>query len=157
MTQLAGGELLSLDILTQGASMAFPYGLRNTTQIIECHTMQHFRSPPANDEFVGMANYVEESIHDLLANDLESISDSASSQGSYHPSCECFKANIVDDPHHEATLEGHVMSANDGAPHGGNGTPLHLADGRGATADAEVPPYPRMNQLRERQQELKTT
>jgi hypothetical protein len=98
--------------------------------------MQCFRPSPTNDEFVGMADYVEESIHDLLANDSESISDSTSNQGSYHPSCECFMADIVDDPHHEATLEGHVTSANDGAPHGRNGTPPHPADGRGAAADA---------------------
>jgi hypothetical protein len=103
-----------------------------------------------------MANYVVESIHDLLASDSESISDSASSQGSYHPSCECFMAEIVDDAHREATLEGHVASANDGAPHGGNGAPPLPADGRGAATDAEVPPYPRVNQLRERQQELET-
>jgi hypothetical protein len=103
--------------------MAFPHGLRNTTQIIKRHTTQRFCPPPSNDEFVGMADYIEESIHDLLVNDLESISDSASSQGSYHPSRECFAADIVDDPHREATPEGHIVSANDGAPHGGNGTP----------------------------------
>jgi hypothetical protein len=54
-------------------------------------------------------------------------------------------ADIVDDPHREATLEGHVMSANNGGPHGGNGTPLHLSDGRGAAVDAKVPPHLRMN------------
>jgi hypothetical protein len=96
-----------------------------------------------------MADYIEESIHDLLAKDSESISDSASSQGSYHPSRECFMADIVDDPHREVTFEGHVTSANDGAPHVGNGTPPHPADGHRAVADAEVPPHPRMNQLRE--------
>jgi hypothetical protein len=69
MTQLAGGETLSPDILTQGASTAFAHGLRNTAQIIKRHTTQRFCSPPANDEFVGMADYIEEAIHDLLAND----------------------------------------------------------------------------------------
>jgi hypothetical protein len=90
-----------------------------------------------------MANYIDESIYDLLTSDLESISDSAFSQGSYHPSRECFMAEIVDNPHREATPKGHVTSANDGTPHGGTGLPRIL-------------PYPRMNQLRERQQELET-
>jgi hypothetical protein len=65
-------------------------------------------------------------------------------------------ANIVDNPHHEVTLEGHVASANNVAPHEGNETSLHPADGRGAAADVEVPPHPHMNQLWERQQELET-
>jgi hypothetical protein len=102
-----------------------------------------------NDEFVCMADYVMESIHDLLVSDSESIYDSASTQGSYHPSHECFMVEIIDNTHHEVTPEGHVMSANDGAPHGGNGTPLHPTDGHGATVDAKVPPHSRMNQLRE--------
>jgi hypothetical protein len=76
-----------------------------------------------NDKFIGLADYIVESIHDLLVSDLESISNSTSSQGSYHPSHECFMAEIVDDTHHEVTPEGHIMSANDGAPHGGIGLP----------------------------------
>jgi hypothetical protein len=87
-----------------------------------------------------MVDYVMESIHDLLVSNSESISDFTSSQGSYHPSRECFMADIIDDLHHEATPEGHIVSANDDAPHGGNGTLPHPANGRGATVDAEVPP-----------------
>jgi hypothetical protein len=105
-------------------------------------------SPFTNDEFVGMANCVVGSIHDLLASDSEIISDSASSQGSYHPSHECFMAEIANDTRREATPEGHGTSASDGTPHGGNGTPPHPTDG--AAADVEVPPHPRMNQLWER-------
>jgi hypothetical protein len=149
MTQLANGEPLSSDTLTQDASTAFPYDLRNAVQIVGHHMVRYFCSPPANDESVGMADYIEESIHDLLANDLESISDSASSQGSYHTSHECFMADIVDDPHREVTFKGHIVSANDGTPHVGNGTPPHPADRRRAAANAEVPSHPRMNQLRE--------
>jgi hypothetical protein len=78
MTQLAGGEPLSSDILTQGASTAFPYGLRSAAQIVEHHMARCFCPPPVNEEFVGMANYIAESIHDLTS-DLESISDSISS------------------------------------------------------------------------------
>ena len=58
--------------------------------------------PPTMDkEFMGMADYVVESFHDLLTRDSESISDSDSSRGSHHPSHECFMV---------ATPEGHVES-----------------------------------------------
>jgi hypothetical protein len=78
-----------------------------------------------------MADYIEESIHYLLTSDSESISDSTSSQGSYHPLRECFMAKIVDDPHHEVTLQGHIASANDGTPHGGTGLSRILPMGAG--------------------------
>jgi hypothetical protein len=58
-----------------------------------------------------MADYVKESLHNLQS-------------GSYHPSRECFMADIVDDPHHDATPEGHVASANNGTSHGGGGMRL---------------------------------
>jgi hypothetical protein len=35
MMQLTGREPLYLDILTQGALLAFPYGLRNAAQTVE--------------------------------------------------------------------------------------------------------------------------
>jgi hypothetical protein len=98
-----------------------------------------------------MAEYIEELINDLLASDLESISDSSSGQGCYHPSHECFMEDIIDNPHREATPEGHIMSVNNIASHGRNETPPHPADGHRAAAYIEVPPHPRMNQLRERQ------
>jgi hypothetical protein len=59
----------------------------------------------ANDEFVGMMDYITESFHDLLMGDSEAISNSDSSRGSHHPSRECFMAD---------TLEGHVKSVHDG-------------------------------------------
>jgi hypothetical protein len=52
--------------------MEFPYGLRSAAQIVERHMARCFRPPPMNEEFVGMANYIEESTHDLLTSDLES-------------------------------------------------------------------------------------
>jgi hypothetical protein len=58
-----------------------------------------------NDKFVIMADYVMELIHDLLVSDSESISNSASSQGSYQPSRDCFMADIADDTRHEVTLK----------------------------------------------------
>jgi hypothetical protein len=38
-----------------------------------------------NDKFMGMANYIMESIHDLLVSDSKSISDFISSQGATTP------------------------------------------------------------------------
>jgi hypothetical protein len=55
----------------------------------------------ADDEFMGMADYVMESIHDLLTRDSKTISNSDSRRVSHHPSCECFMAD---------TPEGHVKS-----------------------------------------------
>jgi hypothetical protein len=63
----------------------FSYGLRNTAQIVERHMAQRFCLPTTNDEFMGMADYIMESIHDLLVSDSESISNSASSQGATTP------------------------------------------------------------------------
>jgi hypothetical protein len=57
-----------------------------------------------NDEFMGMADFFMESTHDLPAGDSESISGFASSEGSHHPSQECFMAE---------TSEGHISSASD--------------------------------------------
>jgi hypothetical protein len=84
--------------------MAFPYGLRNATQVIERHVARLSSSMPASDEFVGMAEFFVEMIHDHPANDSESISSSTSCKGSHHPSQECFMAK---------TSEGHVTSASD--------------------------------------------
>jgi hypothetical protein len=84
--------------------MVFPYGLRNTAQIVECH-MAWLSSPlPVKDEFVGMADFSVELAHDLPVGDSESISGSASTEGSHHPLRECFMAE---------TFEGHVSSASD--------------------------------------------
>jgi hypothetical protein len=82
-----------------------------------------------------MADCLVESIHNLLASDSESISDSSSSRGSYHPSHKCFMA---DGPYHKETLEGHVESV-----HGGEVTPLLDPDDE-VGADKRVPPNPRL-------------
>jgi len=86
MTQLAGGEPVSLEYFTQDASIAFLFGLRNAARIVGHLVVQHMYPPPMDDEFMGMADYVVESFHDLLAGDSESISNSDSSRGSHHPS-----------------------------------------------------------------------
>lgn len=114
MTQLTGGELLSPAYLTRSASTVFPFGLRNAVGTIGCLTAQRMHPPPTDDEFVGMADYVMEWIHDLLTGDSELSFDSDSSGGSYHPSHECFMA----EHEHKNTLEGRVKIV-----HGGNITP----------------------------------
>ena len=86
MTQLAGGEPLSLDYLTWNAPTAFPFGLRNATRTIGHLVAQRMHLSHTNDEFMGMMNYVAESFHDLLVEDSEMIFDSDSSKGSHHPS-----------------------------------------------------------------------
>jgi hypothetical protein len=97
-----------------------------------------------------MANYLMESIHDLLALDSESISDSSSSRGSYHPSCECFMADVVDDAFREETPNGAVQSVSDG-----NETPPNPSGQDAGEADTGLPPHLRLERLRARQQELK--
>jgi hypothetical protein len=95
--------------------------------------------PPANDEFVGMADCVTESFYDLLAGDFEGISDSNSSRGSHHPSRKCFMAEGA---HSAKTPEGHVTNVREGEV-----TPPSDPDD-GVGADGRVPPNPRLEQLR---------
>ena len=95
--------------------------------------------PPTDDEFMGMADYIVESFHDLLAGDSESIFGSNSSRGSHHPSWECFMTG---------TPEGHVESISvDEATLVGN-----LGDGtKGGTA---APPHVGVEQLRAQKREI---
>jgi hypothetical protein len=57
--------------------------------------------PSMDEEFMGMADYLMESFHDLLAGDSETIFNSNSRRGSHHPSHKCFMAD---------TSKGHVES-----------------------------------------------
>lgn len=50
-----------------------------------------------NSEFIGMVDYVPESVHDLLADDSE-LSNCHSSSRSHHPSWECFMADLEEHP-----------------------------------------------------------
>jgi hypothetical protein len=50
-----------------------------------------------------VADYLVESIHDLLMLDSESISDSDSSKGSDHPSREWFMVDVTDNAICEGT------------------------------------------------------
>jgi hypothetical protein len=63
---------------------------------------QRLRPLPADSEFVGMTDYIVDSIYDLLELGSKMFSNSYSSGGSCHPSQECFGAE---------TSDGHVSSA----------------------------------------------
>ena len=54
------------------------------------------RPSTANNEFVGVTDYVSESFYDLIVEGSETVSDSDSSGGSHHPSRECFVVEIHD-------------------------------------------------------------
>jgi hypothetical protein len=66
MTQLARGEPLSPAYLNRNALIAFLFGLHNAVGTVGHLMAQHMHLPPTDDEFVGMADYVTESFHDLL-------------------------------------------------------------------------------------------
>jgi hypothetical protein len=97
--------------------------------------------PLTNDEFVGMTEYVTKSFYNLLVGDSEGISDSNSSRGSHHPSCECFMAEGA---HHVETRKGHIADVHEGEVT----PPSNLGDGVGA--ERRVPPNPWLEQLRAR-------
>ena len=105
MMQLTGGEPLSLEYLIQSASTALPSGLRNTAETVGHPVAQRMPLSPTNDEFVGMTEYVTESFHDLLAEEMESHSTSDSSRGSHHSLRECFMVG---------TPEGYIESIHEG-------------------------------------------
>ncbi|RLM84893.1 hypothetical protein C2845_PM04G09490 [Panicum miliaceum] len=102
-TQLSGGEPLSPEISARGVPTRFPFGLRKAVGDAHRLAAMFFGSTPTNGEFVGMADYILESFHDLLAGESEVISDSGSTGGSHHPSPECFMAGVpegrVEDAH----------------------------------------------------------
>ena len=96
MTQLAGGEPLSLEYHTRDTSIAVSFDLRNAARTVGHLAVQRMYPPPTDDQLVGMADYVTKSFHDLLMGDSESISNSDSSRGSHHPSRECFMAGTLE-------------------------------------------------------------
>ena len=66
MMQLVGGEPLSPKYLIRSAPTALPFGLHNTTETVGHLVAQRMPPSPANDEFMRMTKYIEESFHDLL-------------------------------------------------------------------------------------------
>ena len=101
-------------------------GLRNATETVGHLVAQRMPPSPANDEFMGMTEYVTESFHDLLTGESRSPYDSDSSGGSHHPSHECFMTG---------TPEGHIESI-----HEGEATPMNDLDDE-VERDAGAPPH----------------
>lgn len=88
--------MLSPRSFTRNALTALLFGLRNAAGIIDHLVAQHMHPSSADNEFVGMTDYISESFYNLLAEDYEAISNSGSSRGSHHPSRECFMADTPD-------------------------------------------------------------
>jgi hypothetical protein len=61
MAQLYVGEPLSPEIMVRNAPTVFPFGLRNAAEDVHRLVALCFGSLPADDEFVGMKDYVLES------------------------------------------------------------------------------------------------
>ena len=78
--QLAGGEPLSLEYLIWSTPTVHLFGLRDAAETIGHLTSQRMPLSPTNDEFMGMTEYVVESLHDLLIGESESPSNSDSSR-----------------------------------------------------------------------------
>jgi len=110
--ELFVGEPSFPEIPDRDTFAAFPFGLRNAVQDMWRLITQRMASKPADTEpidttdtefgdttkteFIGMADYVSESIHDL-AGPSESLSGSGSCDVSHYPSHECFMADSRDD------------------------------------------------------------
>jgi hypothetical protein len=73
-------------------------------ETIASFVIQRLRPLPVDSEFIGMADYIVDLIHDLLESGSETFSNSDSSGGSHHPSQECFMVE---------TSDGHVLSTSD--------------------------------------------
>ena len=86
-----------------------------------------------------MTEYVIESFHDLLTRESESPSDSDSSRGSHHPSCEYFMVG---------TPEGHVESI-----HKEEATPMNDLNNE-VEGEIGAPPSLWVEQLKARHLEL---
>jgi hypothetical protein len=78
MAQLYGAEPLSLEIMVESALTAFLFGLHSTAEDVHLLVALRFGSLPADDEFMGMIDYVLESFHDLVVGESEVISNSDS-------------------------------------------------------------------------------
>lgn len=138
MLQLSGGKPLSRDILAGNAPTTFSFALCNIAQVMPRLAAPHASPLPMDIEYVGIVDYVYESIQDLLARKLDNISDSYSSKGRHHPSLECFKAN---------TPDGHVVDGDDGE------ATSPITPGDEDERGANTPPLPLREQLWARQKD----
>ena len=89
---------------SQSAPTAFPFGLRNATATAGHLLALRMVQPPMDSEFVGVIEHDLETLYGLLTEDPESSSSSDSSNGSHHPSRECFMMQ---------TPEGHVQNVSE--------------------------------------------
>jgi hypothetical protein len=75
---------------------------------------------------MGMIDYVSKSFHDLLAGELDVISNSGSSGGSHHPLQECFMVGVlegrVEDAHSGKLLRAALMMGQGEEPSSTTGT-----------------------------------
>jgi hypothetical protein len=137
-TQLSGGEPLSPEIPARSVPTRFHFGLRNAAGDAHCLAAVFFGSTPTDGEFVGMTDYISKSFHDLHAGESEVISDSGSSEGSHHPSRECFMVGVPEG----RVKDAHSMETPPSSPN------------NGARERNQAPPPARLEQLQERQKEL---
>jgi hypothetical protein len=84
--------------------VAYPFGLCNAMETIASFMVQRLHPLPMGGKFVRMADYIVDSIHDLLESGSGMLFNSNSSEGSHHPSWECFMVE---------NSNGHVSSASD--------------------------------------------
>ena len=117
----------------RSASIAFPFGLRNTTATAGHLVALCMVQPPVDNEFVQVIEHDTESLHKLLTEGPGSSSSSDSSRGSHHPSRGCFMAK---------TPEGHVKSISEEET-----TPTANPDGR-PEEETAAPSRLRMEQLK---------
>ena len=84
--QLAGGDPISPDVLTDHAMTAFLPGRGNTAQHVSHHVASSVTTHPGGIELVGMLGFVSESDDDLLVTDSSLGSNLDPSCRSHHPS-----------------------------------------------------------------------
>jgi len=133
MARPSGERHLSPERHVRSAPTALPFGLRNAAATASHLLALRMVLTPTDNEFVGVIEHDTESLHKLLAEELESSSSSDSSSGSHRPSQGCFVMQ---------TPEGHVKSVS-----GEETTPAF--DPTGATQrGAATPPHVGVEQLR---------
>ena len=123
----------------QSAPIVFPFGLRNIAATTGHLLALRMVQPPTDSEFVGVIEHNPETLYGLLAEDPESSSHSDSSNGSHHPSWECFMTQ---------TPEGDVQSVS-----GEETTPTDNPNAR-IEAETAAPSHVRMEQLRAQKLEI---
>ena len=91
--QLAGGELLSPDVMFNTATETYPFGLPKAAACYHRSLAAPFTAKPGDCGLVAMTDYATESVFDLLEEDSLD-SSSVSSSGSQHPSLEFLVVEI---------------------------------------------------------------